>query len=612
MMENENKSLTEATEEVQSVVVEETSATAETVQNENEETQNPVEEQKQYPVYKTTQEVVERITELAHAEEEPERQEVDLLKSLFYKFRNADNEAKRQEFIAAGGQEEDFHPEQDENDEKFKAELAIIRERRQRLFLEQEQTKADNLQKKLDILEKIKSMTTTPEETGANYQEFKTLQEEWKNINPVPAEKATELWKNYQHYCEQFYDLLQLNREAREYDFKKNLEIKNQIIETAEKLAADEDVVSAFYQLQTLHDQWRETGPVSKDIREETWTKFKNASTIINKRYQDHYISIKEKEEQNLALKTALCEKAEAMTAAELPQTAAAWDEQTKQMLELQAEWKTIGFTSQKMNAKIFERFRAACDVFFTKKNEFYAQLKESYAVNIEKKKALVEKAKALADSTEWRSTADKLMNLQKEWKAVGTTPHKIGEELWTEFITACNKFFDARKDANAGQRNEQAENLQKKYNVIARIKALIEEPVENMRDTLKALSEEFSNIGHVPFKDKDSLYSEYKQALDAAYAKLNKANVGKRLDKFKKSIKTTADNLGDERFKLTRRLDALKKELATVENNLSFFSLSNSKKANPLLDGVKKQMEKIKDEIALTVEKIKAIDEQD
>ncbi len=611
MMENENKSLTEATENVQNVVEETAQEAVETVA-EAAEVQNAVEETKQYPVYKTTQEVVERMAEIAQSEEEPERQEVDLLKSLFYKFRNAENEAKKQAFIEAGGNEEEYQPEQDENEEKFKAELSVIRERRQKAFLELEQLKADNLMKKMDILDKIKAMTTTPEETGAHYQEFKALQEEWKTINPVPAEKATELWKNYQLYCEQFYDLLQLNREAREYDFKKNLEIKTQIIETAEKLAEEEDVISAFYQLQTLHDQWRESGPVAKELREDMWTRFKAASTIINKRYQDHYLAIKEKEEKNLELKTALCEKAEAMTAAEtVPANAAAWDEQTKIMLELQAEWKTIGFTAQKMNAKIFERFRAACDAFFTKKNEFYAQLKESYAQNIEKKKALVEQAKALADSTEWRATADKLVNLQKEWKAVGATPHKIGEELWSEFIGACNKFFDARNAANAGQRNEQQENLQKKYDVVARLKALVEEPVENMREVLRGLSEEFSKIGHVPFKEKDALYTEYKQALDAAYAKLNKANVGKRLDRFKKSIKETSENLGDERSRLARRLDNLKKELATVENNLSFFSLSNGKKANPLLDGVKKQMEKIKDEIALTVEKIKAIDEK-
>lgn len=610
MMENENKSLTEATAEVQNVVEETAQEAVETVA-EAADVQNAVEETKQYPVYKTTQEVVERMAAIAQSEEEPERQEVELLKSLFYKFRNAENEAKKQAFVEAGGNAEDFQPEQDENEEQFKAELSVIRERRQKAFLEQEQLKADNLMKKLDILDKIKAMTTTPEETGAHYQEFKTLQEEWKTITPVPAEKATELWKNYQLYCEQFYDLLQLNREAREYDFKKNLEIKTQIIETAEKLAEEEDVISAFYQLQTLHDQWRESGPVAKELREEMWNRFKAASTVINKRYQDHYIAIKEKEEKNLELKTALCEKAEAMTAAEtLPANAAGWDEQTKLMLELQAEWKTIGFTAQKMNAKIFERFRAACDAFFTKKNEFYAQLKEAYAQNIEKKKALVEQAKQLSDSTEWRSTADKLVALQKEWKAVGATPHKVGEELWAEFIGACNKFFDARNAATAGQRNEQQENLQKKYDVVARIKALIEEPVENMRDVLRSLSEEFSKIGHVPFKDKDALYTEYKQTLDAAYAKLNKANAGKRLEKFKKSIKESAENLGDERSRLSRRLDNLKKELATVENNLSFFSSSNGK-SNPLLDGVKKQMEKIKDEIALTIEKIKAIDEK-
>ncbi|MCF0203052.1 MAG: DUF349 domain-containing protein [Bacteroidaceae bacterium] len=651
-MENENKSLTEpaaeqtvneiaqtAAEETQTVVeqpqsvAEEPQAAAaepETVAEEpqNEEPQAVAEEampgeeepqaaaealQKSYPVYKTAQEVVERISEIAQSDEDSERQELDLLKSLFYKFRNAENEAKKQAFVEAGGNADDYQAEPDETDEKFKAELSVIREKRQRAFLEQEQQKADNLQRKLEILALIKDMTVSPEEVSKHYQEFKQLQEEWKGITLVPAEKATELWKNYQLYCEKYYDMLQLNREAREYDFKKNLELKTQLIETAEKLTTEDDPVSAFYQLQSLHDQWRETGPVAKDLREELWGRFKAASTAINKRHQDHYIAIKEKEEKNLELKTALCEKAEAMLAEDqLPQSSAGWDEQTKRMLELQAEWKTIGFTVQKMNAKIFERFRAACDTFFTKKNEFFGELKGKYAENIEKKKALVERAKQLADSTEWRSTADKLVHLQKEWKTVGATPHKIGDQLWAEFIGACNKFFDARKAANAGQHNEQMDNLAKKRDVVERLKALIEEPVENMRETLKNLSEEFSKIGHVPFKEKDALYAEYKEALDAAYSKANKGDAGRRLERFKRSIKNAAENISDERTRLMRRLESLRKELATVENNLTFFGVSSGKKANPLLDSAKKQMEKIKDEIALTTEKVNAIDEQE
>ena len=367
-------------------------------------------EQKQY---QTKKEVLERVREIAHSDEAPQKEEVDYLKTAFYKLHIAEREAKLKDYIEGGGDPEQYQITPDSEEESFKAEMSIIKEKRQQLFKEMEQEKQENLQKKLDIIEKIKAMVTSPEEANKSYKEFKALQDEWREIKNVPAERANELWRNYQLYVEQFYDLLKLNSEAREYDFKKNLELKTKLCEAAEKLAEETDVISAFHQLQKLHQEYRETGPVSKELREEIWTRFKAASTVINKRHQQHFENLRTKEEENLARKTELCEKAEAL-AAEENKGSGDWERHTKEMIELQAEWKTIGFAPQKMNVKIFERFRAACDDFFGRKAEYFRGLKDSFKENAEKKRALIEKAKALQDSTEWKSTSDKLINLQK------------------------------------------------------------------------------------------------------------------------------------------------------------------------------------------------------
>ncbi|MBP5409202.1 MAG: DUF349 domain-containing protein, partial [Prevotella sp.] len=410
--------------------------------------------------YQTKKEVLERVREIAQGEEAPQKEEVDYLKTVFYKLHIAEREARLKEYIDNGGDPEAYQILPDQEEEAFKAEMGIIKEKRQKLFKEQEQEKQENLQKKLDIIEKIKGMVTSPEEANKSYKEFKTLQEEWKEIKNVPAEKANELWRNYQLYVEQFYDLLKLNSEAREYDFKKNLELKTKLCEAAEKLADESDIISAFHQLQKLHQEYRETGPVAKELREEIWTRFKAASTVINKRHQQHFEELRAKEEDNLARKTALCEKVEAI-AAEENKGSSDWERHTKEIIDVQTEWKTIGFAPQKMNVKIFERFRAACDDFFGRKAEFFKGLKDTFKENAEKKRALIEKAKALQDSTEWKSTSDKLINLQKEWKTIGMVPKKLGDQLWEEFLGACNKFFEARNAAGAGGRGEERQNLE-------------------------------------------------------------------------------------------------------------------------------------------------------
>ena len=561
--------------------------------------------------YQTKKEVLERAREIAQGDESPQKEEVDYLKTVFYKLHIAKREARLKEYIDGGGDPEAYQILPDQDEEAFKAEMGIIKEKRQKLFKEQEQEKQENLQKKLDIIEKIKGMVTSPEEANKSYKEFKSLQEEWKEIKNVPAEKANELWRNYQLYVEQFYDLLKLNSEAREYDFKKNLELKTKLCEAAEKLADESDIISAFHQLQKLHQEYRETGPVAKELREEIWNRFKAASTVINKRHQQHFEELRAKEEDNLARKTALCEKVEAI-AAEENKGSNDWERHTKEIINVQAEWKTIGFAPQKMNVKIFERFRAACDDFFGRKAEYFKGLKDTFKENAEKKRALIEKAKALQDSTEWKSTSDKLINLQKEWKTIGMVPKKLGDQLWEEFLGACNKFFEARNAAGAGGRGEERQNLEKKRDVIERLKAAAEEKGEDLKEKVQQLVEEYQTIGHVPFKDKDKIYEEYHAVIDKLYKELNISVAKRRLNKFKDNLKQVAERgenaLDNERARLMRQYEQLKAEVQTYENNLGFLNAS-SKKGNSLIDEMNRKVQKLKDEVQLVRDKIKAID---
>ena len=562
-------------------------------------------------VYETKTEVLDRVKELAHGEEVPQKDEVEYLKTAFYKLHIAEREAKLKAYIDGGGDPEQYQITPDEDETVFKAEMGLIKERRAQLFREQEEEKEANLKKKLEIIDKIKAMVTSPEEANKTYQEFKALQQEWREIKAVPAEKANELWRNYQLYVEQFYDLLKLNSEAREYDFKKNLEMKTKLCEAAEKLAEETDVISAFHQLQKLHAEYREIGPVSKELREEIWQRFKAASTVINKRHQQHFEGIRNREEENLQKKTVLCEKVEAIVAEE-KKVSADWERHTKEIIDLQAEWKTIGFAPQKMNVKIFERFRAACDTFFAQKAEFFKTLKDTFKENAEKKRALIEKAKALQDSTEWKSTSDKLINLQKEWKQIGMVPKKLGDQLWEEFLGACNKFFEARNAATAGTRGEEQTNLEKKRDVIARLKAVAEEAGENIQEKVQQLVSEYQAIGHVPFREKDKVYEEYHAVLDKLYKELNVSVAKKRLNNFKQNLKQVAERgenaLDNERARLFRQYEAIKQEVQTYENNLGFLSVS-SKKGSSLIDEMNRKVQKLKDDMQLVKEKIKAID---
>lgn len=565
----------------------------------------------QKKVYKNKKEVIARLKEIAHEDDNPKKDEVDYLKTIFYKLHFAEREADMKAYIDGGGDPAEYKVVPDEDEEEFKAEMSVIKEKRAKIFLEQEKEKQENLTRKLDIIEKIKAMLTSPDEANKSYQDFKKLQQEWKEIKLVPAEKANELWRNYQLYVEQYYDLLKLNNEAREYDFKKNLEIKTRLCEAAEKLADESDVISAFHQLQKLHQEYRETGPVAKELREDMWARFKAASTVINKRHQQHFEELRTKEEDNLTKKTELCEKVENIAKDEI-KNAGDWDKKTKEIIAIQAEWKTIGFAPQKMNVKIFERFRAACDDFFGKKAEFFKNMKQQFSENIEKKKALVEQAQALQDSTDWKSTSDKLIALQKEWKTIGMVPKKQGDKLWNDFLTACNHFFDARNNANAGTRNEERANLEKKRDIIKQLETLADNPEGNVQEQARELIDQYNAVGHVPFKEKDNVYKEYHDILDRLYKELNVTTARRRLDKFRNNLKNVAekgsDALDNERARLMRRYESLKQEIQTYENNIGFLSAS-SKKGNSLIDEMNRKVQKLKDDMNLVREKIKAID---
>lgn len=597
MMDSQENALLQGAQEEQNV--EQTAADVQPVENTK--------------VYKTKQEVVERLKEIAASDEAPVKDEIDLLKTVFYKLHIAEREARLKEYIDGGGNPETYQVVPDQDEETFKAQMAVIREKRAQIMQQQEAEKQANLEKKLEIIEKIKAMATSPDEAGKSYNEFKELQQQWKDIKNVPADKANELWRNYQLYVEQFYDLLKLNSEAREYDFKKNLEMKTKLCEAAEKLADEEDVISAFHQLLELHQQYREIGPVAKELREEVWARFKAASTVINKRHQQHFEDLRAKEEENLARKTALCEKVEELGKAE-NKGAADWEKRSKEIIDIQNEWKTIGFAPQKMNVKIFERFRAACDDFFGRKAEYFKALKITFSENIEKKKALVEKAQALADSTDWKATSDKLIALQKEWKTVGMVPKKLGDQLWQEFLGACNKFFEARNAAGAGQRNEEHANLEKKKGIIEQLKALAENAAEATKEKVQALTEEYNKVGHVPYKEKDKLYEAYHEVLDRIYKELNISTKRRRLNDFKANIKNVAkrgeEALDNERGRLARRFEQLKQEIQTYENNLGFLNAS-SKKGNSLIDEMNRKVQHLRDDLELVRQKIKAIDEE-
>ena len=573
--------------------------------------EEPVAEEPSETTYETKEQVVDRLKEIQEENTGGDKNELDLLKQVFYKLHRAAQLAARNAFIEQGGAPEDWRAEIDGAEENFKAIMASIRQRRAAIAEEVEKQKTDNLEKKLAIIERIKEMATSPEEANAHFDEFKKLQAEWRELGAVPAERATETWKNYQLYVEQFYDLLKLNSEAREYDFKKNLTAKEHLIELAEKLADEEDVIVAFNKLQGLHAEYKEIGPVAKELRDQVWERFKAASTVINKRHQEHFEAIKAREEENLQKKTALCEQVEAIDPEQL-KTFNQWEEKTKEVIAIQAEWKTVGYASHKQNTLIFERFRAACDRFFSAKAEFYQTVKDEQGENLDKKRQLVEEAEALQDSTEWRKTADKLIELQKQWKTIGTVPRKYSEQLWKRFTAACDHFFEAKNAATADQRAEEKDNLAAKKDIIEQLKTLAADTATATIDHVRELQAKWNEIGHVPFRDKDKLYKEYRAVADELYKQFGASQARRRLEGFQKSVRQAVakgeSTLTRERERLLRLFETRKAEVQTYENNLNFLS-AKSKSGNSLVAEMNKKVEKLREELDLIASKIKAVE---
>lgn len=559
---------------------------------------------------KTKAEVIEVLNQIVYNGGNVERTELDHLKMLYYRFHNADVASAREKFIEEGGKAEDFMPAPDMDEENFKAQLSLIREMRNKAAEALEAEKQQNLKRKQEIIERIKALAATPEDADKGYNEVKELQAEWKELKAVPAENATELWKNYQLYTEQFYDQLRLNHEMRAYDFKKNLEIKTHLCEAAEKLADVEDPISAFHQLQKLHQEYRETGPVAKELRDEIWKRFKDASTVINKRHQDHFEAIKAKEEENLAKKTELCQQVEALEFDGL-KTYAQWEEMTKQVLAIQAEWKTVGFTPRKVNAEIFERFRMACDRFFQAKTAYFKANREKLNANLTAKNALIEKAEALKDSTDWGATTNKFVELQKEWKAIGPVAHKVSDAIWKRFNDACNYFFEQKNAANAGQRKEEEANLELKKGVIAELEKLVENASDDLLKSVRELQARWNEIGHVPYSKKEKMYRRYRELCDKIYDTLHETAGRRRMDNFRKNVADKGGSeLTRERGRLQNALENKKQEIQNYETNLTFFR-SSSKKGNSLVADIEKKVERLKEDLNEIVEKIKAVNEQ-
>ena len=578
-------------------------------------TETPAEEAKQeeQPVEAaqklSKEEILAKLKEISADVENAGKQEIDSLKQAFYKLHNAEQEATKKLFIENGGVAENFIPTTDAVEEEFKNIMSVIKEKRGALSAEQEQQKELNLQIKLSIIEELKELVESPDDANKSYSEFKKLQQQWNEVKLIPQAKVNELWKSYQLYVEKFYDLLKLNNEFREYDFKKNLEQKTRLCEAAEKLAEEPDVISAFHQLQKLHQEFRAIGPVAKDLREEIWSRFKAASTVVNKRHQQHFEELKEKEQNNLDQKTVICEIVEGMEYDTFT-TFADWEDKTNEILALQAKWKTIGYAPQKMNVKIFERFRAACDEFFRRKAAFFKSVKETMAANLEKKKAFCEKAEALKESTDWKETAEILTKLQKEWKNIGPVAKKHSDAVWKRFIGACDYFFERKNKATSSQRSEEVENLAKKEDVIKRMAALEAAGTADdaTAEQVRALMKEWNAIGFVPFKEKDRLYKEFHALVDKLFDRLHLSATEKRLS----SVRTNGNkegNLYRDRERLVRTYEGLKNDIQTYENNLGFLN-SSSKKGNTLVADISRKIERLKKDMELVLKKIKDIDE--
>lgn len=587
----------------QAPVSENTTTTTDIPVETSEAENTPSESTDKIPTPTTKAEVLAQLRRYVEQPATSDRAVLDRLRNVFYRLHNDEILKAREAFVAEGGNAEDFVPAADPDEQEYKRLVASVKEVRAKVAAEAEATRQANLQRKLDIIEEIKQMVAQPEDIDKKYDRFKALQAEWKEIGNIPAEQVTETWKNFHHNVEQFYDLLRINHEMRAYDFKKNLEIKTRLCESAEKLAEDEDVVAAFHALQKLHQEFRETGPVAKEQREEIWNRFKAASTTVNKRHQDFFLGRKQEEEENLAKKTNLCEQVEALNFESLS-TMAEWDAMSQLVIGMQNEWKTVGFTPRKQNQAIFERFRTACDRFFTAKAHYFRSLRETLADNLAQKTALCQRAEELKDSTDWSNTTNAFVALQAEWKKIGPVAHKVSDAVWKRFNTACNAFFDRKKEANSGIHEEEQANLTKKLDVIARLQQLADEGSEQLQQAVKALQAEWAAIGHVPFRKKEKIYRTYRTLCDKIYETVHREAGRRRVDNI---ARRAAQNGGSELQRLQRAYETKKAEIQTYETNLTFLN-SKSKAGNSLVADIERRIQTLRNDLEIIAEKIKEV----
>ena len=557
-------------------------------------------------------ELVAALEALVEKPVEEIKREENAIKMAFYQIRKEELDKEKEAFLAKGNEEAAFAPREDEDEAKLKELLNQIKEKRAAHNAAIEEARAKNLEAKQAIIDEIRAISGDADNVNKHYNKVQELRHQFQQIGEVPAANATEIWKTYQAAVESFYDMLKLNKELRDYDFKKNLEQKEQLCEEAEKLSEEENVLEAFRSLQALHDKWREIGPVAKEMRETLWARFKEASAAVNKRHQAFFEQRKKREKENEDAKTSLCEKLEAIIA-EDHATYAAWDEATKQIIALQEDWKKLGFAARKVNAALFTRFRAKCDEFFSEKAAFFKRMKEEMAANLEKKVALCEKAEALKDSQDWKKTTEALVALQKEWKTVGPVVKKQSDAVWKRFVSACDYFFEQKAKLTVNVRQEERNNLKQKKAVIAAINEQLanadeKEAVKNIRELMK----QWQGIGHVPFKEKDKVYAEYKKAVDAAYDKLDMKESRANIANFENALNNMSDTdkMYRERERLVRTYEQSVNELKTFENNLGFFN-AQSKSGSSMLKEMERRIAKIKEDIAVLEKKIKLIDEK-
>ena len=563
----------------------------------------------------TKEQLVEKLKELVKNEEVPGiKKEVEIIKATFYKKHRAETEEEKKEFINKGGDPEEFSPSKDPLESELKELLKEFKEKKSNYNKKIEDKKQENLRKKYEVIDELKNLINKKESLGQTFREFRELQRRWKEIGPIPQNKVKDLWGTYHHHVEKFYDYVKINKELRDLDLKKNLESKLELCKKAEELTEEEDIVQAFKTLQTLHDQWREIGPVPNEKKEEIWQRFKEATSEINKRHQQYFKELRQKQNENLKAKQELCEKAEEISEMEID-SHKDWNHYTKEILDLQKKWRTIGFAPRKHNNKIYRRFRKACDKFFAQKRVFYTQHKEWQENNLKKKQEFAERAEQLKDSEDWEKTAKELIQLQKDWKEIGPVPKKHSDEVWNRFRSACDEFFQRRKQKDKSKNNNFEENLKAKQNLIEQIKKF--QPGEDTEENLNKLYEfekQWAEIGFVPFKSKDQVQQEYREAMYDQYNKLDISDNQRELLKYRSKLKNiqqkpkAESRMRQEREKFMNKISKLETNISTWENNLGFIS-TESEEANSMIQDFKDKIKNAKEEIELLEEKVKLID---